>query len=188
MIRHSALKSYSLRDPSQPSQKAFIVVQPTTRSICCAATSGSGPNALSAFHSALMSLGIGHLNLVRLSSVVPYKWQVKAADRSTGLQPQRAVPGDRLYCVYADAYALEGCAAAALAWSVGQTSQFGYFAEAGSRSKLAALDEVHHTLDQMRKYHTDEIWISGEVSIEVSANSEGTTCALAVAAFGTESW
>jgi arginine decarboxylase len=58
----------------------------------------AGVTELSAFHRALMRVGIGYANLIRLSSVIP---------PGAVVRPDRRVPpggtwGDRLYCVYAE--------------------------------------------------------------------------------------
>lgn len=58
----------------------------------------TGTTTLSAFHRALMACGVGHFNLVRLSSVIPPGVTVGPTDGD-------AIAGgwgDRLYCVYAD--------------------------------------------------------------------------------------
>jgi arginine decarboxylase len=58
----------------------------------------AGVTELSAFHRALMQVGIGYSNLIRLSSVIP---------PGASVLPERTMPpggtwGDRLYCVYAE--------------------------------------------------------------------------------------
>lgn len=58
----------------------------------------SGRTQLSAFHRALVAVGLGHYNLVRLSSVIPPGVEVRQAEPA----PFGGTWGDRLYCVYAE--------------------------------------------------------------------------------------
>lgn len=77
---------------------------------------GFGRTRLSAFDAALRSAGVADFNLIRLSSVIPPRSTVLEVD---GGQQLRGRHGDRLYCVYAEAYAstpLEE-AWAGIAWS-----------------------------------------------------------------------
>ena len=58
----------------------------------------AGVTELSAFHRALMQVGLGYSNLIRLSSVIP---------PGATVLPDETLPadsswGDRLYCVYAE--------------------------------------------------------------------------------------
>ena len=62
------------------------------------AATASGRTLLSAFHRALLACGVGHFNLVRLSSVIPPGVSVVPAEGVA----VRGGWGDRLYCVYAE--------------------------------------------------------------------------------------
>lgn len=66
---------------------------PVLRATCTGATT------LAAFHHALTTVGLGHYNLVRLSSVVPPGISI---DASAAARPPEGGWGDRLYCVYAE--------------------------------------------------------------------------------------
>jgi arginine decarboxylase len=59
----------------------------------------TGATSLSAFHRALCEVGLGHRNLVRLSSVIPPGVPVSA---SPGASRLTGTWGDRLYCVFAE--------------------------------------------------------------------------------------
>ena len=63
---------------------------------------GVGRTRLSAFDAALHAAGVGNFNLLRLSSVIPRGSEVTEVG---GLQQLAGAHGDRLYCVYAEAYA-----------------------------------------------------------------------------------
>ena len=69
----------------------------SNKEIPVTAGAGSGNTPLASFDAALYAAGIGNLNLVHLSSVIPvgYNPTVKEFDRNHSRQ------GDRLYCVYA---------------------------------------------------------------------------------------
>lgn len=62
------------------------------------AGTSSGSTPLSAFHRALTVCGVGHYNLIRLSSVIPPGIEVRRGSAGE----VRGGWGDRLYCVYAD--------------------------------------------------------------------------------------
>lgn len=78
---------------SVPGRSAKSGVVPILRA------SGAGDTALAAFHRALVSVGVGHYNLVRLSSVIP---PGVAIDATGALSGELGSWGDRLYCVYAE--------------------------------------------------------------------------------------
>jgi len=59
----------------------------------------TGGTTLAAFHHALMTVGLGHYNLIRLSSVIPPGVSV---DPSATAQAPAGGWGDRLYCVFAE--------------------------------------------------------------------------------------
>ncbi len=59
----------------------------------------TGGTTLAAFHHALMEVGVGHCNLIRLSSVIPPGVSVDASDAA---RAPVSGWGDRLYCVYAE--------------------------------------------------------------------------------------
>jgi arginine decarboxylase len=62
---------------------------------------GTGQTPLSAFDDALHGAGVGDLNLIPLSSVVPPSAEIRRGDHS----PFPATHGDRLYCVLSVAHA-----------------------------------------------------------------------------------
>jgi arginine decarboxylase len=67
--------------------------------LAMASSVGTGPTELAAFDDALLRVGAGNYNLVRLSSVIPPAARiVDAGCRSLGVTGEW---GDRLYTVYA---------------------------------------------------------------------------------------
>jgi arginine decarboxylase len=64
--------------------------------------SGTGLTRLAAFDAALISAGVADFNLIRLSSVIPPGSEVRQVPARQQLWGRH---GDRLYCVYAEAYA-----------------------------------------------------------------------------------
>ena len=88
--------------PQQPDDRAPSPGQVPLRLPVLGATA-SGPTGLAAFHRALVSLGLGHYNLVRLSSVIPPATRVGAGRpgrgpahaRWEGRRPRTFVDGRR---------------------------------------------------------------------------------------------
>ena len=87
---------------------------------------GTGQTPLSAFDDALHGAGVGDLNLIPLSSVVPPSAEIRRGDHS----PVPATHGDRLYCVLSVANAeLRGASAwAGIGWTHAG-AKGGYFVE-----------------------------------------------------------
>jgi len=92
---------------------------------------GTGRTRLSAFDAALCAAGVGDFNLVRLSSVIPPASEVVELARGERVLGRH---GDRLYCVYAEAYASTPVTHHDLQVSLSELSERrgGRFVEAGS--------------------------------------------------------
>jgi arginine decarboxylase len=123
----------------------------------------SARTGLAAFHRTLVAVGLGHYNLVRLSSVIPPGTEVGTGRPSGG----RALPaawrgsrpydfvdgqhGDRLYCVYAERRTdVPGEAVwAGVGWVHRSDGQGGYFVEHDGTTSEAVLDELRTSLAEM---------------------------------------
>jgi arginine decarboxylase len=144
---------------------------------------GTGRTLLSAFDHALFGAGVADFNLVRLSSVIPQPSRLSFTS-----EPVRGEHGDRLYCVYAAAYAGQPgeTAWAGLGWVRDDTGK-GLFVEhtAGSEESLHEL--IHLSLEDMKASRKGGY---GQVETAVvSAHHDGRpACALALATYQVTGW
>jgi arginine decarboxylase len=133
-----------------------------------------GPGALA---------GVANFNLIRLSSVIP-----RAARMDFDAAPVAGEHGDRLYCVYASAFAEHPgeSAWAGIGWTRDHSGR-GLFVEhhAGSEESLRELIQL--SLEDMKESRGGSY---GEIhSAVVSARNEGRpACALAIATYHVETW
>ncbi len=168
-------------DPSAATERDAAPALPL---ITVRAATGTGRTPLSAFDDALHHAGVGDLNLIPLSSVVPPGTQVVTGDYERFV----AVHGDRLYCVMAVAHAeLRGDSAwAGIGW-VNHPTDGGYFVEHHAGSEQVVRDLIDLTLDDMalRRGRT-----FGPIDKAViGARCEGPpVCALVVAAYESRGW
>lgn len=151
-----------------------------------AATTATGPTPLAAFDHALRRIGVGDVNLVRLSSVIPPGSIVVQRDR---VRTEHAW-GDRLYCVYAVAQANTpgASASAGVAWAIRRDgSDAGLFVEDEGTAPDKVKHTLHATLDHMiagRGYDFGPI-----ESRVVSATCVGDpVCTLVLASYQSSSW
>lgn len=153
--------------------------------IACTATVGRGPTRISAFHNALHSAKASQYNLIRMSSIIPPSWTVESATALT----EAGGPGDKLYCVYAAAYATAGgTCAAVLAWAAPTDERHGLFAEACRGTSAEAEDEALATLNAMCKTSEFESPEYGMLAADTAALDAPHACALVLAAYGFETW
>lgn len=151
-----------------------------------AATTAPGPTPLAAFDHALRRIGVGDVNLVRLSSVIPPGSIVAQSDR---VHTEHAW-GDRLYCVYAMAGADSpgATAAAGVAWAIREDdSDAGLFVEAEGSSEAEVERTLTATLEHMiagRGYTFGPI-VSRVVSVTCT---DEPVCALVLASYQSASW
>ena len=147
------------------------------------AAAGHGRTLLSAFDAALLGAGVANYNLVRLSSVIPRQAVI---DREPG--PVVGNHGDRLYCVYAAAYAeTPGESAwAGIGW-VRDEAGNGLFVEHETASEDSLMELIHLSLDDMNRNRGGHY---GPVETAlVSAHYEDEpACALVVASYAVASW
>lgn len=144
---------------------------------------GRGRTALSAFDDALLGAGVANYNLIRLSSVIP-----AASVISFDSEPVRGEHGDRLYCVYATAYAEQPgqTAWAGIGW-VRDESGRGLFVEHHAESERTLVELIRLSLEDMKARRGGGY---GEIETAVvSARHEGQpACALAVATYEVAGW
>lgn len=147
---------------------------------------GVARTSLAAFDDALCQLGVGNVNLIRLSSVVPPNSQVVISDRVQ----KKLGWGDRLYCVFAEQHATEigQTAAAGIGWVLrDDNTGAGLFVEHEAPTEAEVIDLIEKSLADMTRsrggrytpvtMHTTEATCTGD-----------PTCALVLAAYKSASW
>lgn len=92
--------------PDVTMQNASATANEATETLAIRVTAGSGTGrtTMAAFDAALRAAGVADHNLIRLSSIIPAGAGVEVCSPAEQL---RGGFGDRLYCVYAVAYATE---------------------------------------------------------------------------------
>ena len=144
---------------------------------------GRGSTLLSAFDAALLGAGVANSHLVRLSSVIPRQAVI---ERDPG--PLAGGHGDRLYCVYAAAYAEHPgeSAWAGVGWVRDQEGN-GLFVEHETASEESLLELIHLSLDDMNRNRGGHF---GPVETAVvSAHYEDQpACALVLASYAVATW
>ena len=161
---------------------------PRTRTIEVATGTGTGPNQLAAFDSALRATGIENFNLIRLSSVIPPRTDVRPLDG-----PVSPIPGDwgdRLYVVMAEMRVTEPGdeAWAGIGWVQDAETGKGLFVEHEGHAEEEVRGDILDSLDALvagRPGHT----FGPPRFVLHGAVCDGTpTCALAVAVYETAGW
>jgi arginine decarboxylase len=144
---------------------------------------GHGRTPLSAFDDALLRAGVADHNLIRLSSVIPQPSVI-----SFDSEPIAGDHGDRLYCVYAAAFAEQpgDTAWAGIGWVRDEAGR-GLFVEHTADSEKAVLELMRLSLEDMNARRGGAY---GSIeTVTVSARNDGRpACALAVAAYQVTGW
>jgi arginine decarboxylase len=151
-----------------------------------AAATGAGRTELAAFDDALLKIGAGNYNLVRLSSVIPPASQV--VDCSRRWLDLRGQWGDRLYAVYAVRCASHPGepAWAALGW-VQDDSGRGLFVEHDGDSDGRVRADLQASLDQVRLGRAMDLGLSHHRMVGATV-TDRPVCALVLCAYATEPW
>ncbi len=151
---------------------------------------GEGPTPVAAFDAALLRAGIGDLNLIRLSSVIPPGTKIEVRlDEQPSLVGRSAGWGDRHYVVYADGYTSTPgtVAAACVGWVQDPESGAGLFVEISGDDEDQVRSEVTASLAAMvtaRKLRTGPPAL---LSRAICCTDQ-PVCALVVASFTSEQW
>jgi arginine decarboxylase len=148
---------------------------------------GSGPTELAAFDAALRSAGVGDLNLIRLSSVIPPGSTLTQVNGDDQLQGDH---GDRLFCVYAEAYASTPGeqAWAGIGWSRrGDGSGEGLFVEHHGGSRAEVELDVRLTLDAMSAGRGGD-FDRPQMTVAHATCGEQPVCAVVVATYRVVPW
>ncbi len=164
------------RDPRSPAPDRVLPIGVHT-------ATGRGSTLLSAFDAALLGAGVANFNLVRLSSVIPRQAVI---DRSAA--PVPGAHGDRLYCVYAAAYAEHPgeSAWAGIGWVRDETGN-GLFVEheAGSEESLREL--IALSLADMNRNRGGG-YGPVETAVASAHYDDQPACALVLASYAVAGW
>ena len=144
---------------------------------------GSARTRLAAFDAALLAAGVGNLNLVTLSSVIPPRSLVR---REAPLLV--AGHGDRVYCVLATAYAdVPGQVGwAGLGWTYGEETG-GLFVEHSGDTEEEVLEQIRLSLTDMGEQRGGHYGPVESVTAKACC-SDRPVCAVVVAAYEVAGW
>lgn len=193
----SAATTDRTRDPAERPPGAGLV--PLRLPVLGATATARTP--LAAFHRALVAVGLGHYNLVRLSSVIPPGTAVGAGRldqgpalpaRWRGPRPDDLVDGhhgDRVYCVYAEhGTDVPGQEVwAGVGWAQRLDGQGGYFVEHHGPTADAVTTEIRTSLEDMTADDVAEFGPS-EWLLEGVVCRDTPVCALVVVPYAVVGW
>lgn len=146
---------------------------------------GRGSTTLAAFDSALRAAGVADHNLIRLSSIIPAGSVVKVTSPEEQL---RGRFGDKLYCVYAVAFATEWDEEAwsGVGWSRAEDGR-GLFVEHSGHAEDHVRTLISSSLDDMNEGR-DDIFVFDDMVLS-SAHCEGLpACSVVVATYRSAGW
>ena len=190
---------HRLRDPSPEGRRPGVGLVPLRLPVLGAtATARTG---LAAFHRALVAVGLGRYNLVRLSSVIPPGTTVGVGRseqgpalpaRWRGPRPDDLVDGDhgdRLYCVYAEhGTDVPGEEVwAGVGWTQRVDGRGGYFVEHHGATAESVAEQIRSSLEDMT---VDEVaaFSPPEWVLEGTVCASTPVCALVVVPYAVVGW
>ncbi|MEV7432014.1 MULTISPECIES: pyruvoyl-dependent arginine decarboxylase [unclassified Nocardioides] len=160
----------------------------TTRlEITVRAATGTGRTPLAAYDHALLNAGVGNLNLIKLSSVIPPHSTVRVLE-DPAAEVLAGGHGDKLYCVESASFAEHSGETvwAGLGWTRDHTTG-GLFVEHHGGSEESLLEQITFSLHDM-----DVNRGGGYGPVEHATASahcvDRPVCALVVAAYSVEDW
>ena len=144
---------------------------------------GRGSTLLSAFDAALLGAGVANYNLVRLSSVIPRQAVIEREPA-----PLVGNHGDRLYCVYAAAYAEQPGASAwaGIGWVRDETGR-GLFVEHETGSEDQLMELLHLSLADLSRNRGGG-YGPVETAVASAHYEDEPACALVLASYAVASW
>jgi arginine decarboxylase len=145
-----------------------------------------GSTELSAFDACLSEVGIGDLNLLYLSSVIPNEARLLLQHAPT----EHGQWGDRCYCVMAQCRTsvIGHEAWAGIAWVREHETGRGLFAEAHGASEAEVRLQLRETLEDMTRRRSCMSWEPIETRLAGVTCTGTPVCAIATAVYTTESF
>lgn len=148
---------------------------------------GLGRTLLSSFDTALLAAGVANYNLIRLSSVIPADSRLRVLD-DPGDAVLEGRHGDRLYCVYSEAYAEHPgeIAWAGLGWCHNDEGE-GLFVEHHGGAREIVEEQIQLSLADMSANRGGGYGPPQMALTSVHCDSL-PVCALAIAVYEAVSW
>lgn len=175
--------------PDVTMQNASATANEATETLAIRVTAGSGTGrtTMAAFDAALRASGVADHNLIRLSSIIPAGAGVEVCSPAEQL---RGGFGDRLYCVYAVAYATE-CgddAWSGIGWSLATDgSGRGLFVEHSGHAEEQVTSMITTSLAEMEAGRGGSFAFHDRLLS--SAHCSGLpVCSVVVATYRTAGW
>lgn len=161
--------------------------QSTMLSIRVSGGAGAGRTPLSAFDAALRAAGVENFNLVRLSSVIPPRAEVREV---AGDDQLRGDWGDRLYCIYAEQHAaVRGEQAwAGIGWVFrSDAGAGGLFVEHSGPSREFVQQSITDSLADLTDGRPQSF---GPIQMQLASVRcvDRPVCVIVVASYETETW
>lgn len=146
---------------------------------------GRGPTTIAAFDAALLAAGVGDVNLVALSSVIP-----PGADVTTGPSQPSGTWGDRLYVVLADRREVRpgALAVAGLGWIQEPERGPGLFVEVVGDDESGVIDDIERSLGTMAANRPERRFGAPQIVTRAIRCEDEPVCALVVAAYEAVGW
>lgn len=150
---------------------------------------GTGPTKLSAFDAALNHAGIANYNLIRLSSVIPPKSEIKIHDTTLPAGSTPGEWGDRLYLVMAeqrvDTPNTE--AWAGIGWVQDKETGKGLFVEHEGHSEKSVREDITQSLQALMATRNVDF---GDINMQVVGRTctHLPVCAMVVAVYQVSDW
>ena len=175
--------------PDVTMQNASATANEATETLAIRVTAGSGTGrtTMAAFDAALRAAGVADHNLIRLSSIIPAGAGVEVCSPAEQL---RGGFGDRLYCVYAVAYATE-CgddAWSGIGWSLATDgSGRGLFVEHVGHAEEQVRYMITTSLADMANGREEEFEFADMVLGSAHCSAQ-PACSMVVATYRTAGW
>ena len=141
-----------------------------------------GITPIAAFDAALTRAGVGDVNLVSLSSIIPPAHSVRRVEPTSVAQDKGLAFGNLTFCVLAEQRARSGSVAAGLGWVADRSGRGGLFLEGHGPDATVVERELREGLVEMMALRPQFDFGKPDFEI-VSGQASGPSCALVVAIF-----
>lgn len=148
--------------------------------------SGSGPTELSAFDAALLEAGVGNLNLIPLSSVIPIAGEIIHSNPDI----EDKDFGSKLYCVLSEQRTSipNEEVWAGIGWVQEPRSKRGLFVEHHGHSEASVRRDIKDSLSHMVADRPEFEWGNIEMVVKGVTCTDKPVCSLVVVSYSVEGW